>query len=86
MPHCIFCEMKVPHAVGGDRSVCLDCLVELRRFEFEHAPEVMQRVLPERVIEALRRLRDVDPQRAQDPAVQAQMKRDLEIVREVVPY
>lgn len=86
MPHCIFCDTRVPHTVAGDRSVCLNCLIELRRFEFEHAPEVMQRVLPQRVLDALRRLRDIDPDQVKDDATRQQMRRDLQIVQEVIPY
>jgi hypothetical protein len=86
MPQCIFCNLTVPHKIGPEKSICLDCLVEMRRFELANGPEVMKRVLPDRVIQALRRIRATDPNQMSNPAVQEQMRRDLEVVQEVLPY
>ena len=89
MPRCIFCDRNVPHSIckeRPERSLCLDCLVEMKRFELQNAHEVMHRVVPERVIDAMARLKSVDPSRAMSPEQQAQMFRDLQIVREVFPF
>ena len=88
MPQCIFCKTAVPHKLSEQpeaSSLCLDCLVELRKFELENSKEIIQRIFPERVVEALRRLKHSDPTQMNDPAKQEQMKRDLQTVQEILP-
>lgn len=89
MPRCIFCDRPTPAEIheGSDRSLCLDCLIQVRRFEFENREEIVRRVLPEDAIAALRRLKTSDPKQfAEDPAKEAQMRQDLEIVNRTLPY
>lgn len=88
MPQCIFCDKPVPTRITKltDRSICLDCLVELRRFELQNAEELMKRVFPPRVVEALKRLKVTDPAEMNDPVKQTQMRKDLQTVQEVLPY
>ena len=88
MPHCIFCNLEVPHQIApapSDRSICLDCLVAFHRFELEHMHEIVQRTMPQRFIDALRRLRSTDPAQLGNPAVQEQLRQDLQTVQQVVP-
>ncbi len=85
MPRCIFCDTEVPHRFNesSERSLCLDCLVEMRRFELQNAPEITERIFPQRVVDALRRIKYTDPD---DPANKEQLKQDLRTVREAIPY
>lgn len=89
MPQCIFCKTVVPHHISkapDSGSICLDCLVEMRRYELANGKEVIERIFPPRVVEALRRLKLTDPNQMNDPAKQEQMRQDLQTVQEVLPY
>jgi hypothetical protein len=88
MPQCIFCDRAVPNRFteNTERSLCLDCLVELKRLELQNAGRLMERVFPPRVVDALKRLRQADPAQMGDPVKQAQMRQDLQTVQEVLPY
>jgi hypothetical protein len=89
MPRCIFCDRDVPHAISKERperSLCLDCLVEMKRFELQNSHEVLQRLLPNRVIEAMKRLREIGPSQSLNQDQQAQMLRDLQTVKEMFPF
>lgn len=87
MPQCIFCNKDVPHRIApepSNRSVCLDCLVEMRRFEIQNNREITRRVFAPKVAEALERLQKLDPARMSEPGVAEQMQHDLEIVRKAL--
>jgi hypothetical protein len=89
MPQCTFCKKNVPHKLSEEpdsTSICLDCLVEMRRFELQNGEEVMNRIFPDRVVEALKRLKTSDPNQMNDPVKQEQMRKDLQTVQEVLPY
>lgn len=88
MPQCIFCDRAVPHRITEltERSFCLDCFVELKRFELQNAEALMKRVFPPRVVEALKRLKAADPAQMSDPVKQSQMRNDLQTVQEILPY
>ncbi len=89
MPQCIFCKTVVPHKLSEkpeSSSICLDCLVEIRRFELQNSEEAINRIFPPRVVEALKRLKYSDPNQMNDPAKQEQMRKDLQTVQEVLPY
>jgi hypothetical protein len=90
MPQCIFCEKAVPHKIceeHPERSLCIDCLAEIKRFELQNGEEIMERVFPERFIEAYKRIRKVDPSEiSSDPEKQAQFQHDLQILQEILPY
>ena len=88
MPHCIFCKREVPHSIApppGDGSICLECLVAFHRFQMEHSHEIVESTLPDRVKDAIRRIRSMDPAQLSDPAKQEQLKQDLQTVQQVVP-
>ena len=89
MPQCIFCNRPTSTEIyqGSNRSLCLDCVVEVRRFEYENREEIVRRILPDNMIAALRRLKTSDPKQfADDPAKEAQMHRDLDIINKSLPY
>lgn len=88
MPQCIFCDRPVPNRITErtERSICLDCFVELKRFELQNAETMMKRVFPPRVVEALKRLKQADAAQMKDPTKEAQMRSDLQTVQEVLPY
>lgn len=88
MPQCIYCDREVPHHIApppSQRSLCLQCIIELRRFEMAHMHEIVNGALPQRVVDALRRLRALDPSQLGDPAKQEQMRQDLQTVQQVLP-
>ena len=83
MPKCIFCEVDVPHQIckRPERpSLCLDCLVEMKRFEVQNNKEITNRLFPEDYVEALERLKKMDTSKQVDPVEQAQMQKDLQLV------
>ncbi len=89
MPQCIFCDKSVPHRIApkpSERSLCLDCLVELKRFELQSHKELVERTLPPHVREALVRLRNSDPADRNDPTKQEQLGEDLQTIRDLLPY
>jgi hypothetical protein len=89
MPKCIFCDNNVPHSISKEKpekSFCLDCLVELKRFEMQNFEEIMHRIFPDRVLEAMKRLKHMDTSQMPDPDKQAQMLRDLNTAQEILPF
>ncbi len=89
MPHCIYCDKEVPHHIApppSDKSLCIDCIIALRRFEMAHMNEIVNGALPQRVTDAMRRLQNIDPKRAAEPEVQEQLRQDLQTVRQVLQY
>jgi hypothetical protein len=89
MPACIFCNRDVTHHIApppSERSICLDCLVELRRFELQHMTEIVPRTMPQRFLDAIRRLRALDASQLRDPAMQEQIRQDLQTVQQVIPF
>jgi hypothetical protein len=89
MPHCIYCEKEVPHRIApapSDKSICIDCIISLRKFEMAHMDEIVNGALPQRVTDAMRRLRSIDPRRATEPEVQEQMRLDLQTVQQVISF
>ncbi len=87
MPWCIFCERPVPLEIreGCPRSVCLECLIQIRRFELQNAGTMMQQTLPKDVQEAIQRLRNVDASQPIDSAKQSQIQRDVDIAKRIMP-
>ena len=79
MPKCIFCDKDVPHAIckaRPERSLCLDCLVEVKRFETQNMDAILHKLYPDRVVEAIKRLQAANPTGAMTQEQQAQMLRD----------
>jgi hypothetical protein len=78
----------VPNQIyeGALRSMCLDCLVELRRFELQNVQQIMQRILPDNVREALHRLKDTDAKQLADPVKEAQFQHDIQTIKGILPY
>ena len=84
MPQCIFCSRQTPHEVAQGRSVCLDCLVELRRFEVQNLAEVTRRIYPEDFCEALARVGRLDPDHLSEEDLR-HIKSDMAVIRKHRP-
>lgn len=84
MPQCIFCNRQTPHDIASGRSICLDCLVVLRKFEVANSKELLRRVFSKEFQEATSRLTAFDPDKA-TPADSAQMAQDIELIKRQVP-
>ncbi len=89
MPRCIFCDRDVPHAISKarpERSLCLDCLVEVKRFETQNMEEILRKLYPDHVVEAIRRLRNANPAATLSQEQQAQLLRDAYTAREALHF
>jgi hypothetical protein len=89
MPRCIFCDRDVPHVIAKDRperSLCLDCLIEMKRFETQNMEEIMRRLFPKDVVDAMRRLKGMDTSQALNQQQQSQMLRDLQSAQQVLRF
>jgi hypothetical protein len=87
MPKCIFCDKDVPHAISKarpEKSLCLDCLIEMKRFEAQNMNEIMRKLYPDRVVDAIKRLKTIDASRAMTQEQQAQMLQDVYTAQEVL--
>lgn len=88
MPTCIYCDKKVPHHIGEapcERSLCVDCLVQLKRFELQNSNEIMSRLFTQDVVDAMKRLKTVDSAKMGDPEAQSQLLADLHLVMAAFP-
>lgn len=89
MPKCFFCDKSVPHTISKDqpeRSLCLDCLIEIKRFEMQNFQEIMHRIFPDDVLESMKRLKVMDTSKLPDKEKQAQMLRDLQKIQGILPF
>lgn len=47
MANCIFCNVTTEHSIGKKgKSICLNCLIELKKFEFKHRDSIIKKALP----------------------------------------
>lgn len=82
MPQCIFCEEQTEHDVARGRSICLECLASLKRFEKDNAAVLTRMVLPPELVAAMGRMQGFDPETATDEE-NAQFKADADLVRQM---
>ena len=63
MGTCIFCNGKSEHAIGAKgKGICLDCLIQLKKIEYQHSGEVMKKVLPLNLKKLLQQAKSVTGQ------------------------
>ena len=46
MASCIFCSKKTSHTIAAGKSICLDCLIKLKKFEYSNRETITDKVLP----------------------------------------
>jgi hypothetical protein len=70
--------------VAAGRSICLDCLIAIKRFEVANSKEIMRRVFSKEFQEATSRLKAFDADKA-TPADTEQMVQDIELIKSQAP-